>query len=197
MVNFAMKIDLESLQQRAESNELLVPFGLDFHNPPIPEIFKSVAEELSGITFCRFVNSVHIIRMFHLDIAYRSVCKILDDPKVAQDPSKSDVWLNFQDTLNTTARSEADLILSTLPFYIPPGSGPLNPTNLLPLVWPLASFGSSMQLLPEQQYQAKEALRQIGSRGRLPMVTRLVESQFQPGASCSWEALMLHLSLYI
>jgi hypothetical protein len=190
MIDFIMKIDMASIRQQKQANVELAALGLHFARPP-SDVFKKIAHQPNAIYICRLLNTIHFQRVFYFSMAIAYVDLVIASPMVGQNQSVKTEWINFRKTLQKLTRMEADLLLSSLPFYITPGSGPLNPANVLPLVWPLLIL-TSPQLTLAQQLAAKDALHQIGDRASVPTATKLASAEFGSHAEISKEAHMLH-----
>jgi hypothetical protein len=167
------------------------PTGLHYARPP-PESFLHLAYQRSGILACRQINAFHMMRIHWCIVADRQVNILLDNARTKDNLASFDGWFDFQQTLERIVREEADLILATLPFYIPPGDDPLNPTHVCPLIWPLSTLGLSRQVSSSQKQHAGEALFQIGARAKLPIATKLAKGSFADNAEPYHSAQILH-----
>jgi hypothetical protein len=194
IIDYAVELDARALLQRQESNQLLKPFGLDFELPP-KEKFRAVAQQLSGVSACRFANTHFMMRIFWCNIANRHVNVILDGTS-DRDEAARKAWIDLQNALERISRREADLLLACLPFYIS-GTDKLSATTVSPLVWPLSIMGTCLQLSSVQRDCAKNALLQIGERAMIPLATKLAETQFHPNAKVTEEAHMLHQAWHL
>jgi hypothetical protein len=191
MIELIMEIDAESLQVRKETNDRLTPFGLDFDRPAT-KTFHKFAQQHDGISHCRIINTVHMMRMFWCNIAMGYLGILLHCPDTKKDLASESAWLELQQALQDTIRSEADLILSTLPYCIPHGTSPLTQISTCPLIWPLVTFGAYQETTELQKSRAKEALFQIGTRAKIRVATKMAEEHFVLDAKLSDEAHMLH-----
>jgi hypothetical protein len=198
MIEFAMEIDAKSTRLRKEYNKLLIHYGLDFEKPPASS-FHRVAYLPSNVTLCRTVNTVHMLRISCLDIAqkYASISVESLSAKGVHNQAAIDAWADFQTALETTTRSEADLILACIPPYITPGQAPLNPATVVPLVWPLSSVGSSQQVTLAQRERARAALLQIGTRAMIPIAVKMANVPLDQAAELSKEVQLLHLAWHL
>jgi hypothetical protein len=194
MLEYIARTDVEGVRVRKETNNLFKPVGLDFFNPPT-EAFRKVANQSVGVIQCRIVNTLHMMRIYYCTMANKNLEIILNGPRLT-DQAARDGWLDLKKTLEKTARLEADLILGSLPFYIPPDQSLLSPTDVSSLVWPLSTFVASPLLTKEQHAAAKEALLQIGARAAIPVATKLASAEFAADAKLSEEVHLIHLSWY-
>jgi hypothetical protein len=193
MIQFILDADAQAICVRQNTNSLFQPFGLDFEHPPA-ESFRAIAHERSSLGLCRIINTIHMMRITWLNTVARQLKRLLDDPKIKRDQTTVNAWINLRVSVETTARSEADLLLSTLPIYIPADESPLSPTSVASLVWSLSTFGVSPLLSSAQQASAKEGLVQIGQRAKISAATKLANAQFSSDSKLSEEAHLVHFS---
>jgi hypothetical protein len=141
---------------------------------------------------CSFVNTVHMQRIFYCRIADLQLDAVLTSPRVQANRGTRDAWIRFREKVDEITRSETELLLASLPFYITPG--PLIAKIVSQFVWPLSTIGTSRQVTSGQLNRAREALLEIGRRAMIPIATKLANAQFHPNAELSKEAHMLHLA---
>jgi hypothetical protein len=163
-------METQSASLRDIANPYYENTGLDLFKPP-KESFRDVANRPRSMVACRHITSSHMMRAFWFDVASRYVDFIL-----SQDPDAvNEQWLDFRKTLETNSRIAASLLLSHVPFYVTPGSGPLSPTSVYSLVWPLSVLVTCQLITPEQKEYAKDILFQIGTRASLPLALKMAE----------------------
>jgi hypothetical protein len=195
IIEYVVELDKQAFRSRAEVNDLLAPIGLHFDRPP-SKLFEETAHERSGVAACRIVNTNRLVRIMYCTVANRHIRSLLD-PRTADMPENQAATTALRDLLDVferAIRSEADLILASIPFYLDPtaaGEG-LSLTSVFPLVWPLSMLGTVPAVTPAQQAIAKEALFQIGVRAKAPIATKMANTLFHPGARLPEDAHLLH-----
>jgi hypothetical protein len=195
ILDLFMEVDKQHIHQRAKCSNDFEPFGLSLERPP-DLAFKEIAHQGSSINKVRIKNTLHMMRLFYHDMAQKHVDIILEHPDVKPSRIARNGWVQLRKTWIDIARSEAALILSTLPFYISSDDAPITPATVFPLLWPLCTVMVSPQVTPEQHTRAREALLQIGSRAKVPVATKLANAQFYASEDLAKETYILHSAFH-
>jgi hypothetical protein len=195
-IDFILEIDKQVLLVRQDCNKLWSPLGVSFDHPPA-QSFRKIASQFSSILVIRILNTIHMQRIHLHDMAASHVKLILESPEVKESRTLTEKWVDFQRNIVEIVRSEAELLLSALPFYIPPGDTPLSLTGVFPLIWPLSAIAASPHVAPSQLSSAKEALFQIGLRAMIPIAAKLANARFRSYEEVSEEAHILHLAWHL
>jgi Fungal specific transcription factor domain len=190
IIAFGVDEDSQQVEIMKTSRRHLTPIGLSFEQAPAP-IFKKFAFTKNGLNLIRFLNTCHLMRLMRLERVQKCVDIMLKQSEGCSIATRA--WLDFRESLERVGRSAADGILATVPFYLPTSEKePVNTTFATFLVWPLACFAEYRLITPEQRHRAREALRQIGLRGKLPVAT-MVANNFKGGSIRFQQLHMLHL----
>jgi hypothetical protein len=176
VIQYILDVDSQSLRFREETNHILNAYGLDYDQHPA-ESFQRIAHERSSVSICRAVNTVHVMRCNWCFSAFKHIQLLLDSLNVERNQGSRDAWIDLQKAFINIARSEAELVLATIPFYILPGDGPLSQTSSSSLIWLIAMVAANPGLLPTQQARARDALSQIGSRAMISAATKLANAR--------------------
>jgi hypothetical protein len=172
MVEYIVEMDAQSSHHRKYYDKLFAPAGLGMESLPT-KTFHTLSHQRLGMGIFRFIVTVHMMRIYWSNIAEKHLRTILSRPSMTEATKKA--WIDVQQTFERIARSEADLLLGMLPFYIPPGQSQLSPSAVSSLIWPLSTLRASQQLTKEQKAHAKLALLQIGERSNIAIATKLAE----------------------
>jgi hypothetical protein len=194
LVELGAEIDSLTQTHMKNSNKVFAQFGLSFDQPPT-EAFRRIAQHRSGIALCRFFNTIQLMRISWLDTIFRHLNRLIN--RSDQNLAAKQAWIELQKETERISQIAADLILSTIPFYLNPDpndrNSQLNSMSIYPLLWPLQCFQMWNTIKTTQREKAKEALFQIGARANIPMVTRIAE-RFHSKAGNFEAGHMLHLS---
>jgi Fungal specific transcription factor domain len=196
IIQFGVKQDAQHTRVVEKTERLMRRYGLSFHRLPT-DSFKEIAHERSTIAVVRLLNTAHLMRIIRCERMGQMV-DFIRNSQSDRTKTAREAWDNFHDTLQKVVRASADGILGNIPQYIYPDAshpgGVLRTTSVSPLLWPLSAFARCRLITSKQRESAKNALKEIGQRAKLPIATKIADN-FQLFKVESLQYDRLHLLL--
>jgi hypothetical protein len=145
-----------------------------------------------AVNYLRFLQAFRMMRIMWCSTANKYLQLLIQRPNLSK--AEKTHWINLQKAFEQSARTEADLVIATIPFYFPPGQAQVSPSSVVTLIWPLATFSASEQLTLAQKTCAQKALLQIGEKANIPIAIELANAFNKPVSELPKEAHLVHLT---